>query len=208
MTESSAPARFGWPLVAGLVLLTALGLRAWVFGLLRVSTGSMEPTVHAGEVVLWTPIGPARPGDVVVVELPSEPGVLHVKRLVALGPTELELSDGRLYLDGVAAWSEAPDRSWTDGACQVRESRFVEERSAWARWQAQRGGDQELVRLSRGQAWLLGDDRRSSEDSRQWGAVPTSALRGRVLFVAWPLALCDSASSGPRSVAPVDHLEE
>jgi signal peptidase I len=206
MTE---PVRRGrWPLIAGLVLVAALALRIWVFGLLKVSTGSMEPTVRSGETVLWTPLGQPRPGDVVVVELPEDPGVLHLKRLIALGPGELELSDGRLYLDGQASWSQAGARTWTDGRCELRESRFVVEHSGEASWEVQRGGDHPLERLGADRIWVLGDARRSSEDSRQWGALPAASLRGRALFVAWSGALCDSGSPGPRSLAPSGPMEE
>jgi nickel-type superoxide dismutase maturation protease len=37
-----------------------------------------------------------------------------------------------------------------------------------------------------GQLWLQGDNPAGSTDSRQFGAVPATALRGRVLLRLWP----------------------
>lgn len=34
--------------------------------------------------------------------------------------------------------------------------------------------------------WVLGDNRRSSEDSRRFGAVPRDAIVGRVVWCYWP----------------------
>src|SRR3954452_5412393 len=39
---------------------------------------------------------------------------------------------------------------------------------------------------STGELWLEGDNPAGSTDSRQFGAVPASALRGRVLLRLWP----------------------
>ena len=37
-----------------------------------------------------------------------------------------------------------------------------------------------------GELWLEGDNPAGSTDSRQFGAVPASALRGRVVLRLWP----------------------
>ena len=37
-----------------------------------------------------------------------------------------------------------------------------------------------------GELWLEGDNPAGSTDSREFGAVPASALRGRVLLRLWP----------------------
>ena len=37
-----------------------------------------------------------------------------------------------------------------------------------------------------GELWLVGDNPAGSTDSREFGAVPPSALRGRVVLRLWP----------------------
>jgi nickel-type superoxide dismutase maturation protease len=71
----------------------------------------------------------------------------------------------------------------------------------WTRWPRPRTGDVVLVdlpgdrglgikRLQRreetGELWLAGDNPGGSTDSRQFGAVSPTALRGRVVLRLWP----------------------
>ena len=46
----------------------------------------MEPTLSAGDWILARRGGPARVGDVVVLEHPGRPGMLVVKRVVRIDP--------------------------------------------------------------------------------------------------------------------------
>jgi len=175
-------------LVAALVLLACAALaRSLIFDVVRVRTASMEPNVREGAVLLTSRLGDAAVGDIVAVDLGD--GVVHIKRLVAEGPGEVELAEGHLYVNGVAAWSEDRPLAWVDGQCRERtELGTVEgDRVVVA------GGEHERVVLAAGEVWLLGDSRRSSHDSRQWGAVASSSIVGVVAGVAWPGPPCDSA---------------
>jgi signal peptidase I len=62
-----------------------------------VMSGSMEPTVSPGDVVLVRPVEPAglHPGQIVLVDDPDRPGQLRMHRLVGV-------EDGRLRLQGDA----------------------------------------------------------------------------------------------------------
>ncbi|MCP4809746.1 MAG: signal peptidase I [Proteobacteria bacterium] len=179
--------------VAGALALVAIAvfLRAFVFGVVRVRTGSMEPTVAEGEVRLWSRLAEPVVGDIVVVRLPDEPDILHVKRLVAVGPGEVELATGRLYVNGQAIGEESPDLSWVDGQCRERVAAAVTERSGEANWTVVADGDHAREPLEDGEVWLLGDARRTSHDSRQWGALPRSAIVGVVTSIAWSRDTCE-----------------
>ncbi len=43
-----------------------------------------------------------------------------------------------------------------------------------------------FITVPQGQAWLLGDNRSASLDSRNYGPVPVASFEGRVAAVVWP----------------------
>jgi signal peptidase I len=169
-------------LVASLVLLfLAIVLRIAVFGLVSVKTGSMQPAIRPGSTWLYLKYAEPELGDMVVVELPWEPGVLHVKRLVATGPGEVELVDGRLYVDGAPVFVDRDvDVPWLDETCTSRFGRGHEEIYGGSHVSVLGGGDHARTQLLAGEIWLLGDRRGRSEDSGQWGPVTYNAVRGKV----------------------------
>lgn len=167
--------------ISTLLLVLAVVLRTWVFGLVTVQTGSMQPNIRPDSTWLYLKGGEPEIGDVVVLELPWDPGVLHVKRLVAAGPTETELVDGRLYVAGAPVFVDRDvDVPWQDEACTDRVGRGHLERFGDEEVQVLGGGDHARTQLLAGEIWLLGDRRGRSEDSGQWGAVSLDAVRGTV----------------------------
>lgn len=157
------------------VLITQFGL-----SLMRVHGHSMDPSLFAGElvVVLRPPVlalaaglgaatwAQAVRGAVVVVPQPRSEGVflgmgrpLIVKRVIGLPLEQLAFQRGTLLVDGV----ELPE-PW------VSEQR--------------RGASNMLTRtVPEGHVFLAGDNRLplASSDSRQFGALPISSLRGRLV---------------------------
>ncbi len=166
--------------------LLAVLLRQLVFDVVRVRTGSMEPNIREGAIVLSARLATAEVGDVVVLDLGD--GLLHVKRLVARGPGEVELADGRLYVDGEAAFVDEAPLLWVDGQCRER----AEAGTIEAGYAVVRGGDHERTELGPGELWVLGDSRPRSHDSRQWGAIEEDTIVGVVSGVAWPGPSCES----------------
>lgn len=174
-------------LVAALVCLAAaLLLRHFVFDVIHIRTGSMEPNLREGATVVAARLAEPEPGDIVVLDIGD--GLVHVKRLVAVGPAVVELADGRLYVDGEAAFDDEAPLHWFDGQCRERaEVGLVEGDHVVVR-----GGQHERVELADGEVWVLGDARHRSHDSRQWGALSRDAVVAVVSGVAWDGPACDS----------------
>lgn len=80
-----------------------LGPRARWMPAFRVSGDSLEPSIHAGEVVLTLP----RPRNVrrgrVVVLLGAGHGFL-VKRVIGVAGDRVEMEAGRVHVNGVGRW--------------------------------------------------------------------------------------------------------
>ncbi|MFB7917881.1 signal peptidase I [Streptomyces sp. NPDC056061] len=174
----------GLTVAVGCVLF--LGGFAWaavVYKPYTVPTESMTPTVHAGDRVLAQRIdgSEVRRGDVVVFTDDAWGDMPMVKRVVGVGGDTIACCDrGRLTINGKAV--EEPYLQKKDPA----------------------SANSFTADVPRGQLFLLGDERRSSLDSRVHlndrgqGSVPRDAVRGRVDAIAWPM---DGMIERPESFA-------
>lgn len=163
----------GLAVAVGCVLF--LGGFVWgavVYRPYTVPTGSMTPTVHAGDRVLAERIdgSEVHRGDVVVFTDPAWGDIPMVKRVVGTGGDTIACCDkGRLTINGKRV--EEPYLQ-TEGLASLKN--FTAD-------------------VPKGQLFLLGDERSSSLDSRVHlkdpgqGSVPRSAVRARVDAIAWPM---------------------
>jgi signal peptidase I len=146
-----------------LVLLVAASVAGVLpLQMMRVSSGSMDPTIAMGDLVLLDrSAGPVRRMDVVVVEDPEGDGLL-VKRAVALGGDTVGLEDGVLVVNGTSVCETAVDQSRVDGVYFGPVTVPVDD------------------------VFLLGDERGDSIDSRDFGPLPDSDVVGHVRVRLWP----------------------
>ncbi|MFF1923979.1 signal peptidase I [Streptomyces sp. NPDC058221] len=164
----------GLAVAVGCVLF--LGGFAWAAVVYRpytVPTGSMTPTVNAGDRVLAQRVdgSEVRRGDVVVFTDPEWGDMPMVKRVVGIGGDKIACCEkgGKLTVNGISV--EEPYLQTTDPA----------------------SANDFTAKVPKGQLFLLGDDRTVSLDSRVHledsghGSVPRSAVTARVDAVAWPL---------------------
>jgi signal peptidase I len=130
--------------------------------LMRVSSGSMSPTIRTGDVIVVDKLaGAVRRMDVVAVEDPYG-GSLLVKRVVAVAGDTVALEDGVLVVDGRRVCERTVDPARIDGSYYGP------------------------VTVPDGSVFLLGDERRGSVDSRAFGPVAESAVVGTVGARLWP----------------------
>ncbi|MER6117682.1 signal peptidase I [Streptomyces sp. A0642] len=164
----------GLAVAVGCVLF--LGGFAWAAVVYRpytVPTESMTPTVNAGDRVLAQRVdgSEVRRGDVVVFTDKAWGDMPMVKRVVGIGGDKIACCEkgGRLTVNGIPV-----DESYLPAGDPASANDFTAE-------------------VPKGKLFLLGDDRRSSLDSRVHleeggqGSVPRSAVQARVDAVAWPL---------------------
>ncbi|MGB9866815.1 MAG: signal peptidase I [Bacillota bacterium] len=154
-----------WVPVIVVAVILGLFLRTFVVERFVVDGPSMEPTLRNREEVLVNKFvyrftAPKR-NDVVVFRYPLNPNLDYIKRVVAVGGQTVEVRNGKLFVDGVAV-EEPMVRPWT--------------------------GNLNKVIVPQGYVFVMGDNRPVSEDSRVFGPIPESSIRGKAFLVWWPLS--------------------
>jgi signal peptidase I len=173
-----------------IAVILALFVRTWVFQAFKIPTGSMEQNLLIGDHLIVNkmifaptmtglerailPGRQIRRGDVIVFKYPVEPDRDFVKRVIGLPGERLELHRKKIFINGKALeeryvqFLEPPS---TDGPPHVDDLR--EEYGP--------------VTVPAGQYFMMGDNRDNSQDSRFWGFMPLSYVKGQALFIYFSL---------------------
>ena len=192
---------FFWDL-AKLVIVSVgmfLVLRTFVVEAFKIPSGSMERTLLVGDFLLVNKVvygaevpvlgrrlpalrTPTR-GDVIVFEWPKDRTKNFVKRLVGLPGDTLAMRDGVLIRNGMALAEPYVTHSDPEADPVWDEFRWqsdflVRTADAAVGYHPSRNNWGPLV-VPQEQYFVLGDNRDNSLDSRYWGFVPDSLLRGR-----------------------------
>ncbi len=104
--------------------------------------------------------GPPERGEVIVFHYPLSPDKDFVKRVVGLPGETVEVREGTVYVDGAELLEPYLQRKDSSNA--------------------------PLLTLEGKEYYVIGDNRRNSNDSRAWGPVPEDNIVGRVLLIYWP----------------------
>ena len=154
--------------VAGLLLAARLMTQTY-----RVPTAAMEPTIRIGDTIFtWKTRNPQR-GDIIALDYPLQPGVVFVKRAVAVPGDTVEIHDKQLFVNGEK--TEEPYVQHADPQTFPRDPRLPE---------PYRSRDQYgPYRIAPENFFVLGDNRDRSSDSRYWGTLPRRNVRGVVTLI-------------------------
>jgi len=138
-----------------LLVLALFLLFRFVLGFSCIDGNSMLDTFHDGDIVLYTRINrEIQRGDVISVAIPS--GEYYVKRVVALGGDVVDMQNGIFYINGEA-----------ESGAYIRGETYPEE-----------GSFAYPYTVPKGDAFVLGDNREESIDSRFFGAVNLRQVKG------------------------------
>jgi signal peptidase I len=190
-----------WKDVAQFVTLccTFIFVHDYVGEIAHTKGPSMYPTFeHEGDVVLVEHLSRQRrtltPGDVVISVCPHEPRKMICKRLVATEGQTVDVS-------GVHQHQPGRRRGFAADGGSPSSPEFI------------KGKD--LIRVPKGHVWIQGDNLQNSTDSRYYGPVPYSLLRGRVFYKIWPPSQFGPIRDAPpeaqqqqTTAAAADHEEE
>jgi signal peptidase I len=204
-------ARWLWEWAKSFVIAVGLFVvvRAFLVQAFKIPSGSMERTLLVGDFLIVNKLvygaevpfterrlpavrQPQR-GDVIVFQYPIEPEKDFVKRLVGMPGDTLEMHGGALYVNGVAQRERYVVH--TDPEASTSEEDFRWQRDYLVRTvEASRSGYHPSrnnwgpLIVPAKSYFVLGDNRDNSLDSRYWGFVPDSLVRGQPLFVYYSYA--------------------
>lgn len=132
---------------------------------------SMEPTFYTNDYIFVSKITyrfrPMQRGDVVVVNSPRNQDIELIKRVVGLPGDKLLFREGDVYLNGTLL-----DEPYLNADTPVWQGGYAKEDTA--------------VIVPEDSVFIMGDNRPSSSDSREFGPVPLSNIVGQVFFRYYP----------------------
>ena len=168
-----------------IAIFLALVVRTYVLTGYKVPTISMAPTLIPGDFIFvyklpygfklpfvekkWG-VSPPQVGDVVAFSFPDQPRVQYVKRVAGLEGDRIEIKKGQLYRNGEALIFDFQKT-------QTQVEQFFGDSSA-----AGEGEEFGPVVIPKEHAFLIGDNRLVSDDSRYWGTVPFERIEGKVVM--------------------------
>lgn len=149
-----------------------------------------------GDPVYLTEFSQPKRGDIMVFEFPNDRSILYVKRLVALPGDTIEVFDNRVFVNDTEVKGEPVTDEMAKEFLELydRKGGYFDMKF----FKVQNGPikhviahndampihrEQMKVKVPEGHYFMMGDNRDHSSDSRIWGFVPQSHIRGKALFV-------------------------
>jgi len=164
-------------LMVGLAFLLATGIRTFIIQPYVIPSGSMIPTIELWDRVVALKFtyrfGEPQVGDIVVLDDPTGQVDTLIKRVIATEGQTVDLVDGAVVVDGVTLVE--PYTHGKPSNPQIVSMPYV---------------------VPEDSVWVMGDNRTDSQDSRYFGAVPVSEVRGKAVFRFWPIDRIGPLDSG------------
>ena len=166
-------------------ILLALFIRTFVVQAFKIPSGSMKETLLIGDHILVNKfiygvklpyidktiinIKEPKREDIVVFRYPEDPSLDFIKRVVGVAGDVVEIRDKQVYVNG-----ERIERDY---------AMYTQPHSLPASFS--RRDNFGPVTVPPNSLFVLGDNRDNSKDSRFWGFVDLSAVRGKAFMIYW-----------------------
>jgi signal peptidase I len=157
-----------------LIIGLSIFLLTYVFAgqLLRVTGDSMTPNFLDGEQLIAEKISikfeKLQRGEIVIFKHPTNSSRLVIKRVVALPNETINLREGKVYINGeLLTENYLPESITTSPGKTLAE-----------------GID---FKVPYDSYILMGDNRISSTDSREWGPIKSNFIVGKAMLIYYPL---------------------
>jgi signal peptidase I len=178
-----------------IAVILALFIRTFVVQAFKIPSGSMKPTLLIGDHILVNkfiygvkvpflnitliPVKDPKRGDIVVFKFPEDPKKDFIKRVIAVAGDKVQIRDKKVYIN---------DKPMEDPYGTHLDPHSI------------RGGARPRdnfgpVAVPPDSFFVMGDNRDHSYDSRFWGFVDLSAVKGKAFVIYWSW---DKENSGIR----------
>ncbi len=154
-------------------IVVSLLVRTYVVQAFEMPSGSMKPTLLVGDYFLtdkkYARTKTVKRGDVLIFEYPNDRRIIYIKRVVGLPGESIEIRNKRLYID-----HQSLDESYV---------MHTDERVIGAKWnQRDNFGP---ITIPDNSYFMMGDNRDQSNDSRFWGFLHASKIKGKADVIYW-----------------------
>lgn len=166
----------------GIALLLALFIRTFVVQAFKIPSGSMIPTLLVGDHILvnkftygiknpftgkdWIAINAPQRHDIVVFKFPLNQSQDFIKRVVAVAGDRIQIVNKQLYVNG--------EPFIEPHAVNSKEEILLSPRDNFG-----------PVIVPPNSLFVMGDNRDNSHDSRFWGYVDLTDIKGKAFMLYW-----------------------
>jgi signal peptidase I len=180
-------------------VILALFVRTFVFQAFKIPTGSMKPNLLVGDHLLVNkfifapaatalerallPMRSIQRGDIIVFKFPEEPDRDFIKRAIGLPGDTIELKNQTVLVNGQPL--AEPYATYLFPPADETQTDSFDIRRKYG-----------PVTVPAAHYFMMGDNRDDSQDSRFWGFLPESYVKGRALFIYWSFDVPDDGSRG------------
>ncbi|MCG8567719.1 MAG: signal peptidase I [Desulfobacterales bacterium] len=164
-----------------IAIVIAMFIRTFIVQAFKIPSGSMLETLQIGDQILVNkfiygikipftdgknliPVKDPVRGDIVVFKYPEDPSKDFIKRVIAVAGDSVEIIDKQLYVN---------DKKIT-GEPYAHYSKHYTPLDNLPR-----------ITIPENKIFVMGDNRDNSHDSRAWGYVDLSQVRGEAFMIYW-----------------------
>ena len=153
--------------------LVQMSIKANVVEAFKIPSGAMLNTLQIGDHIICNKlvykISETKRGDIVIFPFPQDPAVQYVKRVIGLPGELIEIKNKKIFINGNLL-NEPYAINITSTILSAGESPR---------------DNMGPIEIPDNQLFLMGDNRDNSYDSRFWGFVNKSEIKGKVIYVYW-----------------------
>ena len=163
-----------WILAAFIIQpIVSSSIKLFIIQAYKIPSGAMKPTLQVGDHIIadkftYRNSEPKR-GDIAIFPFPEDPSKDFIKRIVGMGGDTLEIRNKQVFING----EPYQERYKVDNDSYIF-PKNVQPRDNYG-----------PIKIPEDSLFVMGDNRDASYDSRFWGLVKKSSVKGKAKSIYW-----------------------